>query len=84
MVDIHIQWLREQREIKIVSKKRTDGVDGLQFFCPFCNKNHLHGKGFGLRFPHCNNKGFLHQYELVPTNTPGAWVFSRNMAVMVQ
>jgi len=34
---------------------RLDLEGGLMFWCPFCQKWHLHGKGTGHRVAHCTN-----------------------------
>ena len=32
---------------------RSDFVGGMKFWCPFCKKWHLHGRGNGGRTPDC-------------------------------
>ncbi len=35
---------------------REDFVDGMMFWCPYCEKWHMHGRGDGHRTSHCINK----------------------------
>lgn len=34
---------------------RRDAM-GLQFYCQYCRRNHLHGTGLGHRVSHCFNR----------------------------
>ena len=47
--------LNDQRIPIIRAIRRKDYPWGLQFFCPFCKKNHLHGSGEGHRAAHCTS-----------------------------
>ncbi len=41
----------------VLCTHRTDNFpEGLQFYCDFCKKNHLHGEGEGHRVAHCHNE----------------------------
>ena len=35
---------------------RDDFFRGLMFYCPYCKRYHLHGRGEGHRSGHCSNK----------------------------
>lgn len=40
---------------------RADFLGGMQFWCPFCRKWHLHGRGRGSRAPHCDCSSQLYE-----------------------
>lgn len=42
---------------------RPDFPQGMMFYCPFCEKWHLHGIGNGYRSPHCNQKSPLYERD---------------------
>lgn len=39
----------------ILAKPRTDHIEGWQFYCRYCRRNHLHGEGLGHRQAHCSD-----------------------------
>ncbi|MHA1867427.1 MAG: hypothetical protein ACTSXD_05120 [Candidatus Heimdallarchaeaceae archaeon] len=39
----------------ILCEKRKDIPEGMKFYCEFCKRWHLHGKGEGHRAAHCFN-----------------------------
>ena len=45
--------LRERPVVKCLP--RRDFIGGLEFWCPFCKKWHLHGRADGHRCAHCDN-----------------------------
>lgn len=40
----------------VIASFRTDFKGGLKFWCIYCNRNHLHGRGEGHRIAHCCNE----------------------------
>jgi hypothetical protein len=42
---------------------RPDFPEGMMFWCPFCNRWHMHGIGNGPRVSHCFNPDSPHYHS---------------------
>lgn len=60
--------LKERPVVKCLP--RRDFAGGLEFWCPFCKKWHIHGRGEGHRVAHCEPSSpyYEHGYILKMMN----------------
>lgn len=47
--------MKEDKIPIIWAEPRIDSTSGLKFYCMYCKREHLHGKGEGHRIAHCTD-----------------------------